>query len=123
MLSRFFASLGCAATVSCASIDDNPSIFALDPYVGSFVTISMTVNGQEATMLFDSGGGVTAITPNLAKRVDCDPYGKLVGHRMSGERVEFQKCGFGGTVLESRNAVEPLRAGVPPKPIDDLKAE
>ena len=93
MLRRLCVSFGCVAATACASVDDPPSVVSLDPYIGRLVTMNASVNGIEATMLFDTGGGVTAVTPNLAKRVDCDPHGKTVGHRMSGERVEFQKCG------------------------------
>lgn len=63
------------------------------PYVGRLVTLDVLIGDRSALMLFDTGAGVTAITPGLTEALDCTPHGRLVGHRMSGERVEFEKCG------------------------------
>lgn len=65
----------------------------LEPYVGSLLTIETTVDGHPARMLFDTGGGMTLLTPELAATTGCNPHGRLVGFRMSGERVTSQKCG------------------------------
>lgn len=50
------------------------------------------LGGDTLTLLFDSGGGATLITPSLALRLGCHAYGRDVGHRMTGESVEFQQC-------------------------------
>ena len=43
-------------------------------------------------MLFDTGGGATLVTPDVARDLGCTPFGRDVGHRMTGEAVEFQRC-------------------------------
>ena len=43
-------------------------------------------------MLFDTGGGATLVTPDVARALGCTPFGRDVGHRMTGEAVEFQRC-------------------------------
>ena len=44
------------------------------------------------TLLFDTGGGATIITPAVAERIGCRLHGRDVGHRMTGEEVVFQRC-------------------------------
>jgi hypothetical protein len=56
-------------------------------------------------LLFDTGAGITAISPKLADALGCEPYGRLTAHRMSGERVDMPLCSgvelaSGGLVLE-----------------------
>lgn len=43
-------------------------------------------------MLLDTGGGATLITPEVARQIGCTPFGRDVGHRMTGEAAEFQRC-------------------------------
>jgi hypothetical protein len=43
-------------------------------------------------MLMDTGGGATLVTPEIAGRLGCRPFGRDVGYRMDGERVEFRRC-------------------------------
>jgi hypothetical protein len=43
-------------------------------------------------MLLDTGGGISVISPDVAARGNCVPYGRDVGHRMSGETVVFRQC-------------------------------
>lgn len=65
---------------------------ALTPYFRDLRTVR-TVHGRDTlTLLFDTGGGATLITPTVARRNGCQPFGRDVGHRMNGERVEFQRC-------------------------------
>lgn len=65
---------------------------ALSAYVGNFLTMDVEIQGQRARLLFDTGAGITSITPAFAARVGCTPYGAIIGFRVSGERVAFQKC-------------------------------
>lgn len=88
----FLAGLS-ALVASCESSVAAPKTLSLKPYVGRLVTLDVQVGNQETRMLFDTGAGVTAVTPEMASALDCTPFGRLVGHRMSGERVEFEKCG------------------------------
>jgi len=70
-----------------------PTVLPLTPYVGSLVTIEASLGGESLVLLFDAGAGVTALTPAAARAAGCEPFGRLVGFRMSGARVEFQRCG------------------------------
>jgi hypothetical protein len=43
-------------------------------------------------MIFDTGAGITSITPAFAAQVGCVPYGLITAFRMDGQRVAFQRC-------------------------------
>jgi hypothetical protein len=45
-----------------------------------------------STFLFDTGEGVTAISPELADRIGCRPWGRITGFRMTGERGGNPHC-------------------------------
>lgn len=70
-----------------------PTVLPLKPYVGRLATLEASLGGETLTLLFDAGAGVTALTPETARAAGCEPFGRLVGFRMSGARVEFQRCG------------------------------
>ncbi len=65
---------------------------ALDPYFRGLKTARVESDVGELTLLLDTGGGATLVTPGVAARMGCQPFGRDVGHRMSGERVEFAQC-------------------------------
>lgn len=67
----------------------------LSPYVegSGLVAADIEIGGQPAHVLFDSGGGVTVITPEFARRIGCATFGSFTGFRMRGERLDLQKCG------------------------------
>lgn len=64
----------------------------LDPYFRGLRTITLTAGAQKLVMLVDTGGGVSAISPQSAAAMGCVPFGRDVGHRMTGEAVTFQRC-------------------------------
>jgi len=116
--------------VACTAADDGsdrgvaPVQVALNPYIGRMVTVDVAIGVDTARLIFDTGGGETFISPEMATRIGCAPTGRSVGFRMSGERVDFQLChavtiSIGGLAFEHEqlgvwdiNAVLP--EGVPP---------
>lgn len=127
MYGVIIASALVAACTSFNDISDSgtaPLQVALDPYIGRLVTVDTTIGGEKARLLFDTGGGETMISPQLAARIGCHPAGRSVGFRMSGERLDVPLChavtiSIGGLAFGQEepgvwdiNAVLP--AGVPP---------
>jgi predicted aspartyl protease len=55
-------------------------------------TIEIDVAGAKRTVLLDSGGGVTVLSPAVAAALHCTPHGRLSAHRMSGERLDMPVC-------------------------------
>ena len=75
-----------------ASPEGTPAVLALQPYFRELKTVRVSAAGRPLTMLMDTGGGATLVTPDVARALGCTPFGRDVGHRMTGEAVEFQRC-------------------------------
>jgi predicted aspartyl protease len=102
---------------------DGPVPVPLDPYVGRLKQVDVLIGDRSYPFLFDTGGGLTLISPEVAAAVGCRPYGRLTGYRMSGEQVHFEQCGevsmrVGGVTLTPGVGVFDLMAllpeGLPP---------
>jgi predicted aspartyl protease len=74
------------------SIRATPVEIPLDSYIGSHRVIRAKMNGQDGVFLFDSGGGITNVTPEFAQKIGRKPWGKIVGFRMTGQRIEMARC-------------------------------
>ena len=75
-----------------ASPPGAPVAATLRPYFGQLRTVQVMSGTHPLTLLLDTGGGQTLITPEAAAKVGCVPFGRSVGHRMSGDPVVFQRC-------------------------------
>lgn len=70
------------------------AIINLEPYQDNpdFLTVRASVSGQTRTFAFDSGEGVSMISPELAQAIGCKPWGQVTGIRMNGERIDAPHC-------------------------------
>jgi len=60
--------------------------------LGRAPTIKVEIGGKTYPFLFDTGGGVTIITPAIAKQIGCTPFGQLVGYNAGGTRLDAKRC-------------------------------
>jgi Aspartyl protease len=93
------AALGIPAAAAVAGTTRSPTgpvTVPLHRYAGALKTVSVTAGGSAWPFLFDTGGGLTLITPKLAARLGCTPFGRVTGFRMSGEPVHFRHCEAAG---------------------------
>jgi hypothetical protein len=84
-----------ASTAAAGKVEHQPAqpvVVRLDPYVGDLVTVGLEINGRPGKFLFDTGGGITMLSPAFAKSIGCVPAGQIVTFRMSGERITASKC-------------------------------
>ena len=51
-----------------------------------------TIAGRDGLFLFDTGAGVTTVTPATATLAGCHPWGQLTGFRATGERLDTPRC-------------------------------
>lgn len=103
--------LGCSSVPPAATPRAAAATLALplDPYFRDLRTMRLDSDVGSLTFLFDTGGGATSVTPDVAARMGCDPYGRDVAHRMTGELVEFRQCDATALRLgDWRGQVEPL---------------
>jgi Aspartyl protease len=64
----------------------------LGTFRGMQPTLAASVAGHEGTFLFDTGGGVTILSPAMAKSAGCEPWGNVTGFRMTGQRLDLPRC-------------------------------
>ncbi len=85
----------------CARVDslpvatrpvDGPATIPLSTYIGPLRSMAVTVANAAHHFIFDTGGGETMITPELASAIGCIPYGRTIGFRAGGEQVAFEYC-------------------------------
>ena len=71
---------------------DRPATIQLSIYAGLLRSMAVTVADAAHTFIFDTGGGETMITPDVASTIGCMPYGRTIGFRAGGEQVAFEYC-------------------------------
>lgn len=71
---------------------DAPGIIHLEPYLGEHWAFKGAIKGREQLFLLDTGGGFTAVSPEAAAEIGCEPWGRLTGFRMRGDRVDLKRC-------------------------------
>jgi hypothetical protein len=76
-----------------ASLKAPRTTIGLQPYEGTLRTTEVSIGGLSKPFAFDTGGGVTIVTPTVAQEIECQPYGLITGFRMNGEKVELERCG------------------------------
>jgi hypothetical protein len=94
----------------------------LAPYIASLRTIAVRVVDETMPFLLDTGGGLTVLTPEIARAAGCIPFGRVTGFRSSGERLDFPRCGpvtlrLGSMIVRTEAAIfdlAPLLKGAPP---------
>lgn len=81
-----------AIPASAAPADDSPTVIAVAPYLGVIWSLEASLNGKTQTFLFDTAGGLSVITPATAREIGCEPWGRVTGFRMRGDRVDEKRC-------------------------------
>jgi hypothetical protein len=84
------AALALAAPVRAA---EAPVVLRLEPYVAGLVTLTVDVAGRPSRLIFDTAGGLTLVTPQVAAEIGCRPFGRLTGFRHDGGRLDLERCG------------------------------
>jgi len=81
-----------AMTPVYAASPSGPVTVPLDVINGKQFTVQAVVAGAQRTFLFDTGEGLTMISPGLARDAKCQPWGNVVAFRMLGERLDTPRC-------------------------------
>lgn len=82
-----------AFSSSAAAIEaEEPQTISFTPYLGVLPSLAVSVKGVNARFLFDTAGGITAISPAFARMIGCKPWGRVTGYRMRGQRLDIAKC-------------------------------
>jgi len=60
--------------------------------LGKTPTVEVVVNGKTRTFYLDTGGGISGISPALAKEIGCTPAGEMTGFDAGGNKVQIKRC-------------------------------
>ena len=76
----------------------------LEEYFRGLKTIEVEIENETYNFLFDTGGGLTIVSPKVIEKVGRSAYGNFVGFRMSGEQVGWKlsdslEIEIGGTIF------------------------
>lgn len=86
-------SLALSTRAAAQEPTSRPTTIPLAPYgPAPMRTVQVTVAGERYDFLFDTGGGMTVVSPAIAAKLGCVASGRSRGHRMSGEYLEAPSC-------------------------------
>ena len=85
---EFAASIGSATAIE----SHEPAEIILRDLGNGVRALTASFNGRSGLFLFDTGWGLTAVTPVFASKIGCRPWGRLTGFRAIGERIDMQQC-------------------------------
>jgi hypothetical protein len=93
-VAALLASLGAPAIAATAAPagDDDAQTIALQPYLGVLWSFRARVGEHEGLFLLDTAGGTTVLTPAGARLAGCEPWGRITGFRMRGDRMDLPRC-------------------------------
>jgi hypothetical protein len=80
-----------ALALSSAATAAEPVVLKMEQFRRS-VAVRVDVGGKERLFQFDTGGGNTFIAPEIAKELACEKGARVVGFRMTGDKLEAPRC-------------------------------
>jgi len=85
-------------------------VIELSPHPGGTAMMTMRVNvrGHEGIFIFDTGGGISYISPAFAQRVSCKPWGQITGFMLTGQRLDMLRCDGLSFDIQGRRFAVPI---------------
>jgi len=69
-----------------------PQIIKLDRFRKALWKVHLSVKGKPGDFLLDTGGGVTLLTSEFSKDIECKYWGRTTGYNMFGKRGDDPHC-------------------------------
>ena len=91
----FCLSVSAVGPAPLASSPAKPAlIIDLIPHPGGteMMTLHATVHGHEGNFIFDTGGGLSYISPAFAQTIGCKPWGQITGFTLTAQRLDMPRC-------------------------------
>lgn len=112
-------SISAAGEARAEPAPTGPTVVPLHRHGKGYRTVTVRLGAERRELLFDTGGGNTVITPEVAEAIGCRPREGGVGLRMTGQRVPYRVCEgvtlgiAGGVVRHERLLVVDLQPFLP----------
>jgi len=81
--------LGLLASTAASAAE--PIVLKMEQFRRS-VAVRVEVAGKQRLFQFDTGGGNSFISPEIAKELGCERGARIVGFRMTGDKLEAPRC-------------------------------
>jgi hypothetical protein len=72
--------------------DAQPQVIKLVRFRKALWKVHVTVKGKAGDFLLDTGGGITLLTDDFSKGIDCKFWGRTTGFNMFGKRSDGPHC-------------------------------
>jgi hypothetical protein len=82
----------CAVVANANTAVNKPQVIKLQRFRKALWKVHVTIKGKPGDFLLDTGGGVTLLTEDYAKGVECKFWGRTTGYNMFGKRSEGPHC-------------------------------
>ena len=69
-----------------------PQIIKLERFRKALWKVQVTVKGKPGDFLLDTGGGITLLTEEFSKGIECKYWGRTTGYNMFGKRGDDPHC-------------------------------
>lgn len=83
--------LALAASTAATAASPQPTVLKLEQFRRG-VGVRVEIGGKERLFQFDTGGGNTFMSPEIAKEIACEKGARVVGFRMTGDKLEAPRC-------------------------------
>jgi hypothetical protein len=69
-------------------------VIELIPHPGGteMMTVHAKVRGHEGLFIFDTGGGISYVSPAFAQEIGCKQWGQITGFTLTGQRLDMPRC-------------------------------
>jgi len=82
----------CSLVSAAGNTDGKPQVIKLERFRKALWKVHVTVKGTPGDFLLDTGGGVTLLSEDFSKGVDCTFWGRITGYNMFGKRSDGPHC-------------------------------
>jgi hypothetical protein len=116
MLRKFAAALAITfvlmSPVVCAAgkAAEKPQVIKLERFRKALWKVHVTVKGKPGDFLLDTGGGLTLLTEEFSRGLDCKFWGRTTGYNMFGKRGDGPHCD-GVQIVAGDVALTPVSVG------------
>ncbi len=93
-----------------ATADARPMILPLQTLPGGALGLQAEIAGHKGLFLFDTGGGVTIVTPATAISSGCRVWGRITGFRATGACLDTPRCDSVHVSFGGRDFTAPIAA-------------
>lgn len=81
-----------SAAYAAGGSADAPQVIKLERFRKALWKVRVNVKGKTGDFLLDTGGGVTLLTEEFSKGIDCKFWGRTTGYNMFGKRGDGPHC-------------------------------